>query len=1699
MAEHAGLVAVAPAAAPKQAPAATAAPPQATAAPIEEAQAPTLDRVSLGVPPPPSTPPWSGRGSSSGGRLPDASPSLAPRGAPSITATAIATPPTFRQVRPPPGAPAAPAREPAPAAASAQGPAAAPAQPGPFTALPPEQPLWLGSTIDPLEADASATAATLRLGRPAAPAPPATPAALDRVSPAIAALLRGIAGPGEPFPDDVRAEASRRTGDPLLDLRLFRDDATRRALSALDARAFAHGGDVFIDPMFADDSTVLLHEAAHVAQQRRAGRSFIQRDVKTRKEGDWAIIEYDEGYTVRANDKEKRWEVLYKGKLWITATAPKVSPPVKIELALASSKMPEDPDDPASKMIDATDAVGVKINSEADLTITVDRTVEDSIIPTLKGKLAGIRYLFKSGGEVTFKGGPKGDSAKEVHAAPMRLDTVEDRTVEPREQNNYQTKERRDLFHIEKLPNSFPTFSTLEELRKFLEAAPKNNFLILKMPDGKYVARAVAEDDLQRLASAVRNDSPDTGMLENLARYEGKAAKGEVISTWLEGKEYPTLDSLKDRFYNSDLYAEFGAGKGGSPQPECEIFEMGSKSFGRRPLTHDQAVSLWEEFDRLPRDSILKRESEPGHKFVALIVKGATKMHRLDQLYLDGRDEIKTRLAAVESSPGGADEEARASELRASELVQNFIKIELDREKDNPEFIKLLGQTPKQGTPALGKMVWNQVAYRAQGAAVDAIENANKDLVKILDDPKQFEAVIRGLPDASEKERTEVLSFLGVDDKMIGFYERDLGNKEVMQRFLYKEEFDHTNKMHIGIAPPPSQIVSYDKLVEIGRGQVEHLKEVVEKLRTFDFFALDIEGELGEKVRSIAYADFGIKLDPKDYPHRGKTKALDLTPTPLAGDRSSFTNTFEQMFANEAKRRDTIQWAEKIGKKLAGIAAAVLVILAARQLGLGIAAYFRIAATTAEATAIVTTTTALGLTGLSALEKRLYEGKWPGAGENIQEFYKQLLMMAAFTKLGAQLEGKSFFMRMGAMAGAGIGSGVLEFIAVNKRVPSWSEFGMIVAENIVMLAVLEAGSYLARPLDKKLSIWDRGRRLQGTDVKYEDLMKRSQNLHKDIASLQAKPQQAASEADALRKRAEVLADEQARLAQEIVDKVPKNDPDAAAMQSGLAEEKAALKEVQNNFAEADLIAKLKLRAVADSPYAFEYTPDPAIDPEAELKKIYPDADIVKDADGVFRITPKGAKEPYILYPPGKAPAPVPAKGALPPKQLNLNTATPEEIAALDIKGIKDKTAEKIVKARDEKGLFSSWDDLKKIPDIGDKTIDKLKTKAVIEPPGPKLSFKERATAVKKDAQAIIDRADKVGVKHPTIEALRKMLEDGLGVTEKGIADGEAKVALARKAGVDAIDAAGTAARKRVIDRVGKKVFEEQVLTGILKDMPESAVNDALTQIPLGTQNLDVAQIRGVIHAGRLGVDLAGFWKIAKAKGVPARNFALEMFAALGDARIPGAAKVMKDMSTTGKKWDGGMFALEQVKFTWGLDQVAQFEMKVESDGVEREVDVVLKDGTRIELKNWEQAKQEWLDHFYFQFIKDVKLSGNDPKVFEKHRYIFRKPAPLALDGANGVKAQMRKALQTHLSELRSRDAISAVREREILDAFDAEAAKSLVTEVAPRTPDSVIDPKQPPAVGPPPGSKKDDDKVPNVPGNPPTTPTSTAQPGAGKE
>ena len=57
--------------------------------------------------------------------------------------------------------------------------------------------------------------------------------------------------------------------------------------------------------------------------------------------------------------------------------------------------------------------------------------------------------------------------------------------------------------------------------------------------------------------------------------------------------------------------------------------------------------------------------------------------------------------------------------------------------------------------------------------------------------------------------------------------------------------------------------------------------------------------------------------------------------------------------------------------------------------------------------------------------------------------------------------------------------------------------------------------------------------------------------------------------------------------------------------------------------------------------------------------------------------------------------------------VDLNTATVEQLSTL--KGIKAKKATAIVEYRQKNGAFKSVDDLKNVPGIGQKTVDKLRS------------------------------------------------------------------------------------------------------------------------------------------------------------------------------------------------------------------------------------------------------------------------------------------------------------------------------------------------------------------------------------------------------
>jgi competence protein ComEA len=73
---------------------------------------------------------------------------------------------------------------------------------------------------------------------------------------------------------------------------------------------------------------------------------------------------------------------------------------------------------------------------------------------------------------------------------------------------------------------------------------------------------------------------------------------------------------------------------------------------------------------------------------------------------------------------------------------------------------------------------------------------------------------------------------------------------------------------------------------------------------------------------------------------------------------------------------------------------------------------------------------------------------------------------------------------------------------------------------------------------------------------------------------------------------------------------------------------------------------------------------------------------------------------------------IPTLGAQDAKKININTASAAELVQL--KGIGEKKAEKIIEFREAHGPFETPEDLVKVPGIGLKTYETNKEELVVE-------------------------------------------------------------------------------------------------------------------------------------------------------------------------------------------------------------------------------------------------------------------------------------------------------------------------------------------------------------------------------------------------
>lgn len=85
-------------------------------------------------------------------------------------------------------------------------------------------------------------------------------------------------GPGRPLDSSVRSRIESSVGADLGHVRVHDDAGARASASALNARAFTHGSDIWMGPgESGSDVRLMAHEAAHVLQQGGRAQRLVQR------------------------------------------------------------------------------------------------------------------------------------------------------------------------------------------------------------------------------------------------------------------------------------------------------------------------------------------------------------------------------------------------------------------------------------------------------------------------------------------------------------------------------------------------------------------------------------------------------------------------------------------------------------------------------------------------------------------------------------------------------------------------------------------------------------------------------------------------------------------------------------------------------------------------------------------------------------------------------------------------------------------------------------------------------------------------------------------------------------------------------------------------------------------------------------------------------------------------------------------------------------------------------------------------------------------------------------------------------------------------------------------------------------------------------------------------------------------------------
>lgn len=1485
-----------------------------------------------------------------------------------------------------------------------------------------------------LEREADAFAARVPTTRSAAPRGALqAPQRVDgRLPLPLEAALREA---GEPLDAALRRDFEPALGLRLDAVRIHRGPAAQAAAAALGARAFTYGDRLaFARGAFAPHSVagraLLAHELAHLRQQAVRGRAFLacqQRpDLAPSQPGE-IVTELRPGLIQRSGRGYLR--LIAGGREWL-----------RLEWNPAQTTAPEVTF--AETERSGGRGYGLRVLADYEvhcwLTRAVEATDTTSMYRLFSYDLRFTGTLEVDGHEVPLpyrhREFYRPERSVEFEERPLPLTPPTPESLEPLADAPAPTTAPDQLQHAQEqareqdLIRGHPAFDSRAEMEAYIAAHPEESFIGIGTTFGRFVARRVNEAELQRLAGALRSD-PDR-LPEEAWDAERHRSAWSVTGIYQQGHAVD-LEVFANRYYSEDIQAEIG--REGELE-EAEIYRVGSRSFGRKTLDHDQASARWTALDEMPTATLRRLETEPGHRFYKLRVRGAGRLHEIDEQYFEGRDAFNREIATRPDTGWVALYNAMVESPSAPGITR-YLMAQLDREgRATPLVAQLTGRP--QLAEAVSRRVYFHVEDRAQQLVLQRIEAGRRQLDPYATRNERMQAFVLGFPDMNAEQRSEALRFLGVPADQQSHVSEMLSTREAalrvalgLEESVTEEEWETAMADNTAaggaIRTTVTYRVSLEQMMRWAQATLDGYGQAAAQLQSGAVKALRLEGELGTEVRRAVYREMGFhRLDPAGFPHGQETEGW--FPDPLDAGSIAFTSLAEQMYANHVRSEASTGTVLHVLAVTAMVVASIAMILIAQEAGV-VAAGLLFAEGSAAFVATEIVVSGLVMTALAEMQTRVLEGRWSEPGEvvghaalNIATFgafryLNTLLAAGARSFVTARVGGEEAFvasrgaqrapeaLRIGGIGATFFTLGIGQRLASGQGFSSWGDFALFAYENLLTLALLEGGAHLARPLMTESGIWARQNRLGVFETEITALRGESVRLQRDLASLAARPQAAERDAPALAERTTQLLETQRALCERLRESF-RTRSDARALEAQAGAELQAIDAALGGIRQAQFLRAQRITPIEGSESVFSYEGGSAA--VERFREFYGSERVRAAEDGTLRVEVPGLETGELVF--------VPAESLAPPVGAPAGAAP---------------TVPTIV---------------------------------------------ERQIALRARQQALLARARRLGVTDPTLTAIsaarlqvaQRTRPEALDAAERLIAEAE------RVAGAE-MENQTRNVLANLRRRLGARAID-QIRAGELAGVTDADLADVLWQAR-GLKNMGVAQLRALVFAARPGepaIDFPRLLRTIRSGGfnVADRNFALETFTQMMELRIPGARQTLADMARSTGSFRGGLFEMEAIRYLGGVEQVRGSQVRRAIGARAREYDIELTNGTRVECKDWatwEYAEESLGDPFARDMLALTDNFAN-PAGMRRLRYLFRSPPPRSVEN---IRLFLRGRLERLLTE---RGADRATR-----DAMLAEFDDYLLLVEAPdlqRTGGVPLpDPRIAPPPGPPPRRDEDDE------------------------